>query len=152
MNKITYKFNDEVNTDELFNLMEKMKKSTSDKFPPENVFHYSLRTVEKEKISLENTVAITARNPLKNNELIGYARLLTDNVYMYYILDVMVNPDYRKLGVGKGLLDLTTKKSIEGGFMKMFLTAIPGSEPFYAKFGFKEGMSPVLTMRGEDYV
>ena len=34
--------------------------------------------------------------------------------------------------------------------MKIFLTALPGLEPFYQKFGFRATLSPVLTLRGED--
>jgi len=149
---ISFKYDDQVNSDELFDLMKEMEKSITDRFPPKNVFHYSLRNEEKEKISLKNTIAVTARDSTKNNKLVGYLRLLTDHAYMFYILDVMVDPDYRKLGIGKALMGLAVKHSKEGGFIKIFLTAIPGSEPFYEKFGFKEGMSPVLTIRGEDYV
>ena len=149
--EINYKYDDTVSSEELFHLMKEMEKSTTDKFPPKNVFHYSLRTVEKEKVSLTNTVAVTAREK-GQNKLVGYLRLLTDQAYMFYILDVMVAPDYRKKGIGKELLSLTVERCRENGFIKIFLTAIPGSESFYEKFGFKEGMSPVLTIRGEDYV
>jgi hypothetical protein len=34
--------------------------------------------------------------------------------------------------------------------MKIFLTALPGLEDFYRQFGFRETMSPVMTLRGED--
>ncbi len=149
---INFKYNDQVSSAELFDLMKEMEKSTTDRFPPKNVFHYSLRNEEKEKISLKNTIAITARDSSKNNKLVGYLRLLSDQAYMFYILDVMVSPDYRKLGIGKELIGITVKHCKKQGFIKIFLTAIPGSEPFYEKFGFKEGMSPVLTIRGEDYV
>ena len=149
---IIFKYSDTVSSDELFELMKEMEKSTTDRFPPKNVFHYALRNEEKEKVSLKNTIAITGRDSEKNNKLVGYLRLLTDKAYMFYILDVMVDPDYRKQGIGKKLIGLTVKHSKEEGFIKIFLTAIPGSEPFYEKFGFREGMSPVLTIRGEDYV
>jgi len=149
---IHYKYYDQVNSDELFDLMKEMEKSTTDRFPPKNVFHYSLRNEEKEKVSLKNTIAITARDNTSNNKLIGYLRLLTDHAYMFYILDVMVDPDYRKMGIGKKMLEITVDQCKKQGFIKIFLTAIPGSEPFYERYGFKEGMSPVLTIRGEDYV
>ncbi len=152
MDNIVFRFDDKVNADELFDLMEEMKKSTTDKFPPQNVFHYALRNKEKEEISIDNTVSVTARDINRNNKLIGFLRLLTDQAYMFYILDVMVDPDYRKLGIGKKMLEITVDHCKKEGFIKIFLTAIPGSEPFYEKFGFKEGMSPVLTIRGEDYV
>jgi len=151
LNNLKFTFDDKVTVDELFALMKDMEKSTTDKFPPRNVFHYSLRNREKEKISIENTVSVTARDKNRHNKLIGFLRLLTDHAYMYYILDVMVNPDYRKQGIGKKMLEITVNHCKKEGFIKIFLTAIPGSEPFYEKFGFREGMSPVLTIRGEDY-
>ena len=152
MKTITYKYNDQVSSFELFELMKEMEKSTSDRFPAKNVFHYSLRNEEKELLSLKNTVSVTARDNSNQDKLVGYLRLLTDHAYMFYILDVMVDPEYRKQGIGKKLLELTVNKCKENGFIKIFLTAIPGSEPFYENFGFKEGMSPVLTIRGEDYI
>jgi hypothetical protein len=39
----------------------------------------------------------------------------------------------------------------KGGFIKIFLTAIPGTERFYHRFGFKPSMSPVMVLRGEDF-
>lgn len=149
---IKFKYQDTVSSDELFALMNEMEKSTTDRFPPKNVFHYALRTEEKERISLKNTISVTARDTSTNNKLVGFLTLLTDHAYIFYILDVMVDPDYRKIGIGKELIGLTVKHCKEEGFVKIFLTAIPGSEPFYKKFGFKEGMSPVLSIRGEDYV
>jgi N-acetylglutamate synthase-like GNAT family acetyltransferase len=151
MNSIEFKFDDQVSSNELFELMNEMSKSKNDRFPAKDVFHYSLRNENKEKISLNNTISVTAREKT-SKKLIGFIRLLTDHAYMYYILDVMVAPDYRKKGIGKELMKLVTDKSKENGFIKIFLTAIPGSEEFYRQFGFKEGMSPVLTIRGEDYV
>lgn len=151
MVKIVYTFDDRVNSKELFELLEEMQKSTTDKFPAASVFHCALRNPEKEELSLQNTIAVTARNSGRNNRLVGYLRLLTDHAYIYYILDVMVDPEYRKQGIGKQLLDLTVNDCKKDGFIKIFLTAIPGSESFYQQFGFKEGMSPVLTIRGEDY-
>lgn len=144
------KFDDKVSVEELFHLLEEMDKFKGDRFPARNVFHTSLRDEAKEAESLKNTIAITARDT--DGTLIGYIRLLTDKAYMFYILDVMVHPDYRKQGIGEAMMEVTVEESKKNGFIKIFLTAIPGSEPFYAKFGFKEGMSPVLTMRGEDYV
>ena len=152
MEKINFRYDDDVSADELFELMKSMEKSKTDRFPPANVFHYSLRNKQKEEISIKNTVSVTARDSGKNNRLVGYLRLLTDHAYMFYILDVMVDPDYRKAGIGKKMLEITVDECKKNGFIKIFLTAIPGSEPFYEKFGFKEGMSPVLTIRGEDYV
>lgn len=147
--KFRYKYGDNVSKEELFVLLDKMMQFKGDKFPAKNVFHFDLRNYEKEDLSLENTISVTARN--YEDELIGYLRILTDHAYIYYILDVMVNPKYRNNGIGAELVSLAVNRCKDQGFIKIFLTAIPGTEKFYEKFGFKESMSPVLTIRGEDY-
>jgi predicted N-acetyltransferase YhbS len=146
---ITYKYNDTVTVEELFGLLDQMIAFDGDRFPARNVFHTALRNDESEAISLKNSISMTARNA--DGLLVGYLRLLTDHVYIYYILDVMVAPSWRKRGIGEKLVGIAVEKSKSSGFMKIFLTAIPGSENFYQKFGFKASMSPVLTIRGEDY-
>jgi len=147
--RIQYKYDDNVSVEELFDLIERMTSYDGDRFPAANVFHVSLRDPQKEAVSLAHTVSVTARND--DGVLVGYLRILSDHAYIYYILDVMVDPVFRKHGLGKELMRMAVDAARENGFIKIFLTAIPGTEPFYGKFGFKEGMSPVLTIRGEDY-
>lgn len=147
---INYRFDDKVTPDELFKLLDRMIAYNGDRFPAQNVFHVPLRDRRKEQTSLDNTVSLTARN--ENGDLVGFARLLTDHVYMFYLLDVMVEPAVRGAGIGRNLVRMAVDYSKDKGFIKIFLTAIPGTEEFYAGLGFKPGMSPVLTIRGEDYV
>ena len=148
-NEIIYKYDDLVSVEELFSLLEKMMNFAGDRFPSRNVFHVALRSREKEAVSLKNVISVTARRT--DGFLVGYLRLLTDHAYIHYILDVMVDPEIRSRSVGSRLVQLAVNNSKEEGFIKIFLTAMPGTEAFYEKFGFKEGMSPVLTLRGEDF-
>ncbi len=147
---IHYTYKDRVSVEELFGLLDKMVVFRGDRFPARNVFHVALRNREKERVSLENTISVTARG--EEGNLVGYLRILTDYVYMFYILDVMVDPSSRGSGIGVNLIETAVKECKAEGFIKIFLTAIPGSEDFYRRFGFRESMSPVLTIRGEDYV
>ena len=144
-----YRYDDDVSVEELFSLLERMTDFDGDRFPAANVFHVALRSKEKEAESLKNSVSVTARR--NDGMLIGYLRVISDQVYIYYILDVMVDPACRKQGIGTELVKLAVDNAKQSGFIKIFLTAIPGAEEFYGQFGFKEGMSPVLTLRGEDY-
>ena len=146
---ITYKYDDNISAEEIFELLYRMTEFDGDRFPAKNVFHINLRSIKKETIALRNSLSVTARS--EDGLLIGYLRVITEGVYIYYVLDVMVDPVYRGQGVGSELVRLAITECKEGGFIKLFLTAIPGAEGFYEKYGFKEGMSPVLTMRGEDY-
>lgn len=148
---ITYKYDDHVSVDEFFVLLENLSAAENghERFPARDVFHVSLRDSAKEATSLANSISVTARD--EHSDLIGYARVLTDQAYMYYILDVMVDADHRGHGIGTELIQLAIEKAQNGGFIKIFLTAIPGSEPFYEKMGFRPTMSSVLVLRGEEY-
>jgi GNAT superfamily N-acetyltransferase len=148
--EIAYCYGDQVSPDELFHLLDRMAAYTGDRIPARNVFHVPLRTPEKERTSLTHTISVTARK--SDGTLVGYLRILTDHAYIFYILDVMVAPDWRKRGVGKRLMQMAVERCKADGFIKIFLTAIPGTEGFYRPFGFKEGMSPVLTIRGEEHL
>ena len=150
MNSIyRYQYDDVVAAKELSDLMRRMETATDDRFPARNVFHYDLRDEEKEARSLEHVISVTARTDA--NELVGYLRVLTDQAYIFYILDVMVDPAHRGHKIGSHIMKMAVDEAKKEGFIKIFLTAIPGKEDFYKQFGFKPGMSPVLTIRGEDY-
>ena len=145
---IQYTFDSEVGGDEVFSLLDRMDTQSS-RFPASAVFHRSLRSPEKERIALENSINVSARS---GQELVGFLRIVTDGSYIFYIVDVMVDPDYQSRGIGTKLVLNSLEEMKKRGFMKIFLTAIPGSEPFYESLGFNPSMSPVLTIRGEDYM
>lgn len=139
-----------VSVKELNSLLDNMEKAKNEVYPARNVFHQSLRTNDKERKSLNNSISITARNDEK--KLVGFLKIITDHSYMFYILDVMVDPDYRNQGLGKMLIQEAVDFGKKNGFIKITLTSLPDKVDFYKKFGFEEGMSPVLSLRGEDYV
>ena len=61
----------------------------------------------------------------------------------------MVHPQWQGRGIGRRLVGEAVRECRARGYMKIFLTSLPGLEDFYRPFGFRESMSPVLTMRGE---
>ena len=63
-------------------------------------------------------------------------RLLTDGYFFSTVAEVMVDPDYRRQGIGRELL----RRALEvapGG--TLFLGAQPGQEPFVESAGFRRG-------------
>lgn len=54
---------------------------------------------------------------------------------VYYIEDIAVNPEYRKNGIGKILIDKTIN-SVKNSFTDVFLTGEVLAENFYKKLGF----------------
>jgi GNAT superfamily N-acetyltransferase len=117
------------------------------RFPARAVFHRSLRTAEKEQAALDNTISVTARH---SDKLVGFLRIVTDRAYFYYLCDVMVHPGWQRRGIGRQLVEVAVRTCRTRGYMKIFLTSLPGLEGFYRGFGFRESMSPVMTLRGED--
>ena len=91
------------------------------------------------ELALKNTKYIClAKND--ENEIIGMARIIGDEGMYYYIQDVIVIPEYRKIGVGASIMNkvmeyinLNNKNGIFVGLM-----AAKGKEGFYKKYGFIE--------------
>ena len=146
--KIT--FDDNVEVEEINALMKAMESDDSGPFPASAIFHYSLRNDEKEADALRYGINVTTRDD--SGELIAYLRVISDRSYIHYIVDVMVRPDAQGQRIGSQMVKLTLDHLKKSGFIKVLLTAIPGKEGFYKRLGFKETMSPVLALRGEDYL
>ncbi|MFE9689276.1 GNAT family N-acetyltransferase [Micromonospora sp. NPDC005806] len=82
-----------------------------------------------------------------SGRLVGFARVITDDVYLAVLLDVIVAPDSRGCGLGAMLLDaivghprLATVRSIE-------LVCQPDLMPFYRRWGFTEQVGRSRLMR-----
>lgn len=146
---IIYSFDDSVSLDELKSLMQKMTEDDSGTFPAEAIFHYAIRSDVKEGKALNYGINVTARS--EEGQLIGYLRIVSDRAYIHYIVDVMVLPEHQGVRIGSELVNCALEALKESGFIKIILTAIPGKEDFYKRMGFKETMSPVLALQGEDY-
>ena len=73
------------------------------------------------------------------NKAIGMARVVGGGLY-YYIVDVVVNPEYQNKGIGKLLIE-SIVKDIEvrtkiGQKCSIYLISMKGKEEFYEKCGF----------------
>lgn len=129
---------------ELWELFKNMNK-TKGIIPAKDIYHYNWRTPKQDKTMLKNSIFFTARN--NKNKILGLVRIITDSAYAYYISDVMVIPDMQRKGIGKALMNKILKYCKEDGFMKIFLSVIPGNEKFYKKFGFKKTMCEHLEIK-----
>lgn len=67
-------------------------------------------------------------------ELIGFARLLTDEVLFATVWNMIVKPEYQNKGIGKMLLDKCLNKYPN---LHFFLIADEKVTGFYEKLGFK---------------
>lgn len=66
--------------------------------------------------------------------LAGAGRVLADGLDCAYIADVAVHPDHQGRGLGSAIIERLVERS--RGHKKIILYANPGTEAFYARFGF----------------
>lgn len=95
----------------------------------------SKRLLEK---SLKNSMTVKY---IQNGNIVGMARLVTDNGYMALVSDVIVKPEYQGKHIGKKMINSLlnrVKDTLEDGKEMMIqLLAANGKVEFYEKFGFK---------------
>lgn len=75
-----------------------------------------------------------------NDQPVGIARLVGDNRICFFLKDVVVDPRYQKLKVGrllmKYLFQYISQHACEGAYIGLMST--PACVPFYEKFGFQQ--------------
>ena len=84
------------------------------------------------KIIEKSSCIITA---WENDNLVGMARALSDEVRWATIVDVLVHPSYRSQSVGRSLIDKLLNN--EKMNVRTIYLATPDKEKFYEHLGFK---------------
>jgi len=100
------------------------------------------RPIEKIEASIENSLCWGL---FHNNRQIGLARIVTDNVSVYYLCDVVIDKEYRKKGLGSFMLK-NILRNFENQNMKGLLVTRDAQE-FYKKFGFNVPAEPILMLK-----
>lgn len=74
------------------------------------------------------------------DKIIGYGRLIGDNICFIYVHDVMVLPEYQSKKIGtlimNKLLEKINEIKKENQNLRVYLGASKNREKFYEKFGF----------------
>ncbi|HOK41506.1 MAG TPA: GNAT family N-acetyltransferase [bacterium] len=73
-----------------------------------------------------------------NNQIIGFARVISDGIADAYIQDVFVLPEFQNKKIGINLLLTLLKYLIKKKIYWISLIAQPGAENFYKKLNFIE--------------
>lgn len=81
------------------------------------------------------------------DQLVGFARVLTDGVYLAVVLDVMVRADARGTGAGRMLLDAVVGHPRLAEVRSVELICQPELVPFYRQWGFTENVGRSRLMR-----
>jgi predicted GNAT family N-acyltransferase len=80
-------------------------------------------------------------------ELKGFARVLTDEVYLALVLDVIVAPQQRGTGFGAALMDAIVNHPKVSSARSIELVCQPELMPFYARWGFTDRVGRSRLMR-----
>lgn len=89
-------------------------------------------TIEK---SIDNSLCYGAFLN-EDGKQIGFARIITDYSTTYYICDVIVDEQYRGMGIGKAMLDAIHDNKEVSSLRGILLTR--DAHDFYRKYGFQE--------------
>jgi len=88
---------------------------------------------------LNTTFVVAARD---GERIVGMGRMLFDFGYTAYLGDVIVRPEYQRMGIGTEIVnrlkDMTLDAAEQGEKIMFILVAAKGKEVFYEQFGFKE--------------
>ena len=89
------------------------------------------RSVETINKAIENSICFGA---YINGNQVGFARCVTDYSTMYWLCDVIIDSDYRGLGLGKAIMSAITEydelKPLFG------ILATSDAQGLYSQFGF----------------
>lgn len=70
--------------------------------------------------------------------LVGLARVISDDVSICYIQDLLVHPDHQRAGVGRALMDRALKRYVHVRQKVLITDNEPGQRAFYESIGFIE--------------
>jgi ribosomal protein S18 acetylase RimI-like enzyme len=104
------------------------------------------RKLEDVKIILQNSNILAIINR-EQDEMIVFARFLSDGIYRAFIYDVIVSLQYRGLGWGRVLLESLISDQRLKNIERVELYCRDQNVPFYQKFGFQEVPAGTYLMR-----
>ena len=101
------------------------------------------RNIGQIKTMLANSnVVITLWN---KNDLVGFGRATTDQVYRAVLWDIVVSKNVQRVGLGKIIVEELLKDERIKSAEKIYLMTT-GSKDFYKQLGFKINMDQTLMM------
>ena len=110
------------------------------------------RSLADVQTMLQNSDFILGIVAPESQELLAFARILTDRVFKALVLDVIVHPEHRQAGLGSLLMahflaqpDIARVRHIE-------LYCLPERAEFYQRQGFTAELGELLFMRRFDQI
>jgi GNAT superfamily N-acetyltransferase len=99
-----------------------------------------------ERMLRESDVVVGLIDPA-SDQLVGFARAITDRTFLAVVLDVIVEPDHRGIGLGARLMDELLARPELVDVASIELVCQPELIEFYARWGFSDAVGRSLLMR-----
>ncbi len=94
-------------------------------------------------------IAIANSNPVVTvwdaERLIGFARATSDGIYRAGIWDVVVDPDYQGIGLGRKLVETVISHPLVNKVERVYLTTTH-QQSFYERIGFKQNETTTMVL------
>jgi len=91
--------------------------------------------------ALERTINVGAWD---GTRLVGSIRILTDGYFFATIPEILVDPDYRRRGIGQRLMELALERAPRG---KLAFGAQPESVAFFDRIGCERKLTSFVAAR-----
>lgn len=94
------------------------------------------RDPEKIRVALEHTESVLWVENRKTRRPVAFARATGDGVFNAIIWDVVVDPSFQGIGLGKAVMERLMKELLEKGIYNIALYSEPRVLGFYRPLGF----------------
>jgi N-acetylglutamate synthase-like GNAT family acetyltransferase len=71
------------------------------------------------------------------NDLVGFGRVISDGVHHAFVVDIIVDPDYQRHGIGKRIVERLIEKCKESKIRDIQAFSTEETAGFYSKSGFE---------------
>jgi ribosomal protein S18 acetylase RimI-like enzyme len=105
------------------------------------------RTPEAIERMLEGSEVVIGLVDSESDRLVGFARAITDQIFLAVVLDVIVAPDFRGRGLGASLMDELLARPELADVDSIELVCQPELVDFYRRWGFTDSVGRSRLMR-----
>ncbi|WP_185907890.1 GNAT family N-acetyltransferase [Psychrobacillus soli] len=105
------------------------------------------RELSEIKKMVENSSVVIGLVNSETEELIGFARVITDTIYRAFIFDVMTKENFRNNGIGKILIESILEHPLVQNVDRVELYCPDRLVGYYEKFGFSTDVNGSNLMR-----
>jgi N-acetylglutamate synthase-like GNAT family acetyltransferase len=94
-----------------------------------------MKRIRPEQVNQAFAASFAVVTAWMDNQVVACGRMISDGQMYSAIFDVVVDPDFQKKGIGKGIIEKLIAKAPD---TMIHLTSTFGNEAFYEKLGFKK--------------